>query len=721
MADNDKHVELRRIHKLHLIQNPNYFGNLSELKIEGLPPAVLNITGNTTFEELTCLGLNPATDILTAIVEVKLGSGYLGDSCTPGSREYVRFYLDYGDGSWVDHGSACFEAHDLSLDAHLCYAVSIDLGPKKRACCDDKPVLPRVRAILSWNIEPPANLPGWLPVWGNRLERMVQIAPRNPLFCQIFDQFEAGAIQKIDPALIQKVKAQLAMVEPVALPTATLHNLLEKCDRKDRLASLRAVWPMVAQLAADQTDLAAFDALKSLKQYDIDLSAFDDFIFNPKFDTTYEELHCVGLDRDLERLHGVLQIKRPTGYSGDLCKNGSREFIAFYLDFGAGWEYQGTTWVDVHDIATIPREGLWYQASLPVNLSAHKKKWCETGRARIRGILSWAVPPVPNQPELIPHWGDREDCTIEIRPLPKGHPNTKDTPFLESIGAMPVDQINGLGFASGASIGGTFTASNSPFGGVIRIAGLVAFPSSNNLEYRVMIKGPSDAIHKPWTKTFGVTVTTVIGAFVSSANQSQVANGDWFEYIPQAGPPVFKSVAGNLLAPFSATEEGAHSVFIQVREAGTMPILGSSAVEAFFVDNSAPVVDIEITSGGGNCSKFGIGEVLVGTYAMADPHAGSLSISVTPSAEATGGLLAITSVIPAALNPAPLPGPNASNGLSVASFTMTATGASGNWELDTSAMGPCGYNITLQGVDRTIVNSGGVGWHANDTEGFCLQ
>ena len=285
---------------------------------------------------------------------------------------------------------------------------------------------------------------------------------------------------------------------------------------------------------------------------------------------------------------------------------------------------------------------------------------------------------------------------------------------------MPVDQINGLGFASGASIGGTFTASSSPFGGVIRIAGLVAFPSSNNLEYRVMIKGPSDAIHKPWTKTFGVTVTTVFGGWVGSANLSQVANGDWFEYIPQAGP-VFKSVAGNLLAPFSATEEGAHSVFIQVREAGTLPVLASSAIEAFFVDSSAPVVDIEITSGGGNCSKFSIGEVLVGTYAMADPHSGSLSISVTPAAEATGGLLAITSVIPAALNPAPLPGPSASNGLSVAAFTMNVGGASGNWELDTSAMGPCGYNITLHGVDRTIVNSGSIGWHAYDIEGFCLQ
>jgi hypothetical protein len=141
----------------------------------------------------------------------------------------------------------------------------------------------------------------------------------------------------------------------------------------------------------------------------------------------------------------------------------------------------------------------------------------------------------------------------------------------------------------------------------------------------------------------------------------------------------------------------------------------------FFVDNTAPAVNVEITSGGGNCSKFPVGAVLVGTYAMADAHSHSLSLAITPAAQASGGHLAITSVAPVALFPAPLPGPTASNGLSYAGFTMTGAGASGNWELDTTGMQPCGYNIRLHGVDRTIVNSGGIGWHADDIEGFCLE
>ena len=36
-------------------------------------------------------------------------------------------------------------------------------------------------------------------------------------------------------------------------------------------------------------------------------------------------------------------------------------------------------------------------------------------------------------------------------------------------------------------------------------------------------------------------------------------------------------------------------------------------------------------------------------------------------------------------------------------------------------MAPCGYNIRIDGADRTIVNSGVIGWHAADIEGFCLE
>lgn len=722
MDDFKKDIELRRNLKFLLVQNPNHFGNLTDLKLPNIPKPVLKKIGDTTYEELTCLGYNPDTDILTAIVEVKQTSGYSGGPCTDGSQEYIRFYADYGDGVWVDHGVTSFNTHDLGFDEDLCYAASIELNPKKRSCCDREPVLPKIRAILSWNVEPPANMPNWVPVWGNRLERDVQVDPRSAFLCNILGGIDFESIQKVNPVLMSKVKLMLEEAGPAPKPAANISNLLEKADRNDELLPLRQAFPSVAKLALDKTDIEAFKVVQGIG---LDLSKFDDFIANPSFNTTYEELHCVGLDRDLDLLHGVVEIKRPSGFSGDLCTMGSQEYIAFYLDFGSGFEYQGTTSVNVHDIQQTPNGGLWYQASLPVNLEPHKKKWCETGRARIRGILSWAVPPAPNDPDFVPHWGDREDCWIEIKPLPKGIDIGVLTPFLEAIGNMPVDQIDGMGYANGASIGGTFTANDSPFGGKINLAGHIAFPTSNSLQYRVMVKGPSDPTAKPFTNTFTAAVTTIVGASITFSNVSQVAIDGWFDYIPQAGPIVFKSVAGNLLASFTAAEEGLHDVFIQVRENGSPVILATSATESFFVDNSPPVVDVEITSGAGNCSKFGVGEVIIGTFTMSDAlnHCDHLTMSVTPLPEASGGTLAITSAIPA--GPAavfPISGANATASMTFSGSSLDTTGVmTGGWELDTTGMEPCGYNIRIHGEDRTIVNSGFIGWQANDIEGFCLE
>ena len=44
----------------------------------------------------------------------------------------------------------------------------------------------------------------------------------------------------------------------------------------------------------------------------------------------YVELECLGLDEVYpERLVATLRIKRPAGYSGDLCHKGSCEYVAF--------------------------------------------------------------------------------------------------------------------------------------------------------------------------------------------------------------------------------------------------------------------------------------------------------------------------------------------------------------------------------------------------------
>ena len=716
MADSD--IDLRRSAGFRLLQNPNYFGNLSDLGLPGIPDAVLKKVGDTTFEELTCIGYNPDSEILTAVVRVKLGGGYSGGPCTDGSQEYVRFYLDYGDGTWVDHGVTSFNIHDLGFKDPLCYAVSIRIRPRKRSCCDDKPVLPTVRAILSWQTEPPPNMPNWPPVWGNRLERNIQIEPRSWFLCNILDKIDVAGLKKINPALLEQITTMLTTAAPPPKPVADVGALLKARQPNDDAApmtALRNVFPMVAKWAAGSPDIAAYQALQSLKIYDFDLIKFSDFLANPKFDTTFEELRCVGLDRELSRLHGIVQIKRSSGYSGGLCTKGSREYIAFYLDFGAGWEYQGTTFVDVHDVG-VPRGGLWYQAALPVNLDKHRQEWCKTGRARIRGILSWSVPPVPNDPEHVPHWGDREDCWIEIKPLPEGVPHGEFTPFLESIGNMAVHRIDALtGYADGPSVGGIFTADDAPFGGRTLLKGAAFNLPAGPMEYRIMIQGPSDATPRAWTVPFDVDVTTFPS--VTPVTQTLNAVGDWFPYLP-ASPLV--SIADKLLGALSGLGNGLHTVFLQFRQPFG-PILATTTPRLFMVDNTGPGADIEITSGAGNCGKFGIGEVISGTYAMTGNHAGVLLIHVTPLPEAAGGTMVITSAAPAAALVPPFTGGSSSVTISYAANSLNDLGAVGTWELDTTGMKACGYNIRIHVWDRTILSSGPNHWEAADIEGFCLE
>jgi len=710
----EKDVELRHASKFHLIANPNYFGNLTDLKLSGIPKAVLKKVGDTGFEELTCLGYNPDTEILTAIVRVKQQTGYGGDACTDGSKEYVRFYLDYGDGTWVDHGATSFTIHDLPFKEPLCYAVSIQIKPKRRSCCDDKPVLPNVRAILSWNTMPPANMPNWHPIWGNRLERDIQIEPRNWFICKILDNIDCIGIQKIDPSLIEKMTTAIAKLPPPK-PDANFADLMKKEKGTDEMTALRHVFPAVAKLAADPTDVAAWQALSSpLKAFDIDIAKFTDFLIAPNFNTTYEELHCVGLDRGATTLHGIVEIKRRSGYSGGLCSNGSREYIAFYLDFGSGWEYQGTTFVEVHDV-DVPKGGLWYQAALPVSLDKHRLEWCKTGRAKICGILSWAVPPAPNQPNFVPHWGDREDCWIEIRPFPEGVIPGVFTPFLQSIGNMSVAKINGAGYANGASVGSLFVADDAPFGGRTLLKGAVFNLPAGPLEYRIMIQGPSDVTPRVYNTPFDVDVTTFPS--IIPVTQTLNAVGDWFPYLA-ASPLV--SVTGGLLGALTSLENGLTSVYLEFRQP-LGPVLATTVPKAFMVDNIGPNAEIEITSGAGNCGKFGISEVISGTYAMTGDHAGSLRIHVTPLPEAAGGTMVITSAAPGAFFTPPFSGGNSSVSVSYAGLSLNTNGASGNWELDTTGMEPCGYNIRIYVQDRTILSSGSTHRTDLDIEGFCLE
>jgi hypothetical protein len=95
--------------------------------------------------------------------------------------------------------------------------------------------------------------------------------------------------------------------------------------------------------------------------------------------------------------------------------------------------------------------------------------------------------------------------------------------------------------------------------------------------------------------------------------------------------------------------------------------------------------------------------VIFGTYESFDQHFNRLGLHVEPSGPAHGA------------SPDP-----SSRVFGFPDFVPT-TGESGTWKLDTHTMDACGYIIRLDTVDRTIVNSGAIGWWNYDSVGFCLK
>ncbi len=175
-----------------ILQNPNYFGN-----VEASPfKPVFQLQGNTTYEEIGCVGYQPQTERLEAVVYVKEPSGYGGGLCGPGTPEYVRFYASWDNGAtWTDIGLSAFIAWDVPEGTQgrrrLEYAVTRRYDFQRRICLFPQIVL--VRAILSWNSVPPPNAPNHVPVWGNVHNTRILIEPRR--FWLISDVLKAaGAV-----------------------------------------------------------------------------------------------------------------------------------------------------------------------------------------------------------------------------------------------------------------------------------------------------------------------------------------------------------------------------------------------------------------------------------------------------------------------------------------------------------------------------------------------
>jgi hypothetical protein len=675
-----------------LAVNPNYFGNLPG---SGLVP-VAPLLSDTTFERLTCVGYQPERRLLEATFEVKLPYGFGGGPCTNGSWEYVRFWLDYGSG-WVDAGVAGVNVHDLpagvdcsgATQLPVSYVATLAIEPQASFC--GKPVLPKVRAILSWNVEPPATASAavpapaaWQPVYGNILDTTVQIAPRPLSLTDVLHHLDVKEVK-----LAETMKAALTVPIPTPdPPPLSLSSLAQLYRPEDRSTGERPVPPHRFGLGAVLPALAAanpIDTYATIQQWEalgLNWSQTLASLTQLAGDVSYEQLTCTGLDVARGRLVATIAIKLPYGYSGNLCTAGSTEYVAFWGDFGASGcalTYLGTATVEVHDIAAIPDDGLTYSVVLPVDLSTFAQPCQEPMIGRVRAVLSWNTPPSTLDPDAVPYWGNRIDAHIQ---LPVAPPDSGTGPNIWAVGGIGVAGLDsaydpvgkttsGTGLtlpAAHFALTGTAVGAGCPFGDLVTIQGDPVPHGTYRVQVRNLTQGTV------WT-----SLTNQVSVVDSAGNQSlHLPVGDYYPYLDH------QYNEDGVLADWYTTDGDLWEIKLDSRDAAGNP-LGEIQYRVR-VDNTPPQADIHI-SNGGDCKKFAVGTRISGKFTAYDPdgHFASYSLSILPD-NLPGG----TGVL------------SPSTGTAEASAAQT-------WTLDTTGMSSCAYVIQIRASDKTIVSSRSVG------------
>lgn len=671
--------------KALLLANPNYFGNLKESAFE----PVLNISGDTAYEELGCVGFSPALSRLEAVVSITQDSGYDGGLCSAGSQEYVRFYLSTdGGATWIDEGAVSFNVHDIPGTKPLEYSVTQPITVSEDFCFVEN--LPQVRAILSWNNAPPANAPDFVPVWGNVVQVNIQIPPAS--FFILGDVLAKAKVQL--PAPLSKsvdLKQTVAASPKKALSPA---ELTASYKGKNVPAS-RYLYPEINKVAVNPVLAAAFNAPADsavkhpLAQLDVNIGDILGEILATSGNTDYEQLGCVGLDQNRSALVGVITVKLPYGFNGGLCTAGSTEYVAFWVDWGSGYEYEGTATLNTHDISGIPAGGLEYAVVLPIDIASHMQS-CSSGAVtpKVRAILSWQTAPPPSNPDYVPVWGNRVDALVQI---PAGEPVLPGSGNIAIIGGIGVPYIDTTGVTANPGMtfpGGTFAFSGAnadewdntrqcAFGGQVIIQGA----PSVGFKYRVWVQKVGSPL--PIALTDPISTTDWLGF---ATTQTPDASG-FFTYLDST------QNLDNTLAYWYSSGDDLWNVWLELADM-TDKVLSTTVQYLIQLDNTAPVAQIHIDSGG-DCKTFGSGGDIDGHFVATDLHFGYFTFETLPSGNTP------TTATPNTSETAPPPGDP--------------------WALSTAGMNPCGYVILLEAWDNTIVDSQPYTHNGNsDSVGFCL-
>jgi len=729
-----------------ILENPNYFGTLPQFGGK----VIKQLNGDTAFEQLECLGLNPEGNRLEAVFNIKQHSGYGTDACGLGTIEYVRFFVQDTSG-WHDLGLDTVQVFDLPGALPLSYSVSVNFTAEKLFCFTEN--ILNVRAILSWDLEPTPGDPNFSPVWGNVVDARVQVAPWFLFQVPINVLLQEKKIS-IDPGILKEVQVAqpLPAGPPQPLGYADLKQLYagNKNVPGHRFGFTEAMKLLNGPINdALPTSLPGKTAAKIKISPVANLSAGSELgailaaLEELEGDTTFEQLTCAGYNPQSRALEGVIQIKLNSGYSGGLCTFGSTEYVSFYAFFGGVWNALGTAQVQVHDLAAVaPGNPISYAVFRLSNLTSLP---CEdiTG-VPLRAILSWATP--PTGPDFIPVWGNIINTNVQ----PQIGAADGEQLRLMRIGRVTITGIgNATGLANPTGVAGDCAGDDSPFGGETiaegdfnpkidvfnHTTGLV-LPGAMPMIYQAWVT-PSGGVPFQLTNSFGIELfppdSMLPVFFLQSLPPAPgqvpggVAGTNYYTYMESD----LQAVNPRTLAVFEAggLSEGQYTIEIRgfkwdgIANYLPLPVVskmiyvyngyphleltaGGPPVEEF-----RPQVSITLTSPSGDCGDVQVGDTITGSYSVTDHFFSSVTIALVPIT--VGG-------IPQPENAVVLSNANVGVDEVVYDGTNTA-GTGGTFTLDTTGMTPCGYTILLQAWDRALVSSSCSGHYNEMGVGFCLR
>jgi hypothetical protein len=747
--------------KLSLLKNPNFFGTFP-----GLGNVVKQIQFDTTFEQVTCVGLNPGPPFgkgtLEAVIQIKQPTGYNSGPCDSGSTEWVRFFVEDGN-TWTDVGVTGVTVYNLQGSAlPVSYAVSIPLSHVKKFCSAENVL--NVRAILSWEFQPPSDHT-FIPVFGNVLDARVQIAPAFIEFTAVGSLIESGLL-KVDPsvaAVLDETKTLPA--KPVhPLPFGELKKLyadskvpahrfgfteaLNSAKSVEKVLSVAAAFKGLAISAADVATTAELAGI---------LSA----IVKPATDTTFEQMTCAGYNPQTRTLEAVIEIKSNGGYNGNLCTAGSFEYVRFFAFVTGVWHDLGTAQVNVHDLkAVAPGKPVNYAV---VKVSDVVSELCQNlVSVPLRAILSWQT--IPSGPDFVPFWGNI--INTQIQPQISSGLQGARLLRIGDVGVIGIQPSVNI-FLSGDALANPTgvaedcnNADDSPFAGGIgiegdfspKVAGAfdpvtgVVLLGAHPVMYRVFITPPPLVGPPSQLKNqFGIGVFPIAAPI---GNPEVVIPQ---KTVPPYGPvnggapsdvyyTYYESAEGQLVNPrvvasFQAggLPEGNYTVEIdgyQWDGANYQPMAPVS--KTFYVYNGylpgggAPLDTLTLTSAA-DCGNITVGDKITGKYSVTDEFFGAVTVAMTQ---------VFISNIPVAMPTVYLSngnsGPNSVvyNGTNTGGTTGTFTIFTGNYDPNKDPLNnkqpnqvplpACGYTIELIADDRALVSTTCNHHESREAVGFCL-